>query len=99
VQALGPVAVGLYSFAVAWILGKIIDKTMGFRISEEDELAGIDVAEHAESAYEFGGIPAHAGSIHVGSIHLGGTLAGSTTAARADQEAPTEDAVPVAGAH
>jgi Amt family ammonium transporter len=57
VQVLGPVAVGLYSFAVAWILGKIIDKTMGFRIPEEDEVAGIDFAEHAETAYEFGGIP------------------------------------------
>ena len=33
VQALGPVAVGLYSFSIAWILGKIIDKTMGFRVS------------------------------------------------------------------
>ena len=57
VQVLGPVAVGLYSFAVAWILGKIIDKTMGFRLPEEDEVAGIDLAEHAETAYEFGGIP------------------------------------------
>ena len=38
VQVLGPVAVGLYSFTVAWILGKIIDKTMGFRVSEEDEV-------------------------------------------------------------
>src|SRR6202012_2230676 len=55
-QVLGPVAVGLSSFSLAWILGKIIDKTMGFRISEDDELEGIDVAEHAESAYEFGGI-------------------------------------------
>src|SRR5213078_4893597 len=48
VQALGPVAVGLYSFTVAWILGKIIDKTMGFRIPVEDEVSGIDVAQHAE---------------------------------------------------
>ncbi len=31
VQAVGPVAVGLYSFTVAWIIGKVIDKTMGFR--------------------------------------------------------------------
>jgi Amt family ammonium transporter len=56
VQVLGPVAVGLYSFTVAWILGKIIDKTMGFRISEEEEVAGIDLAEHAETAYDFGTI-------------------------------------------
>jgi Amt family ammonium transporter len=30
---------------------------MGFRISEEDEALGIDLAEHAESAYEFSSIP------------------------------------------
>jgi ammonium transporter, Amt family len=63
VQALGPVAVGLYSFTIAWILGKIIDKTMGFRISEEDEVTGIDITQHAETAYELGNIhPVHAGS-------------------------------------
>jgi ammonium transporter, Amt family len=93
VQALGPVAVGLYSFAVAWVLGKIIDKTMGFRVSDEDELAGIDIAEHAETAYELGGIPqVHAGSLHMGSLH-----AASDHAAMASQAAPAEDTAPVAG--
>jgi Amt family ammonium transporter len=56
VQVLGPVAVGLYSFTVAWILAKIIDKTMGFRLPAEDEVVGIDLAEHAETAYDFGTI-------------------------------------------
>jgi ammonium transporter, Amt family len=56
VQALGPVAVGLYSFTVAWILAKIIDKTMGFRVTEEDEVTGVDLTEHAETAYDFGTI-------------------------------------------
>ncbi len=56
VQALGPVAVGLYSFTVAWILGKIIDKTMGFRVTPEDEATGVDLTEHAETAYDFGAI-------------------------------------------
>ena len=66
VQALGPVAVGLYSFAIAWILGKIIDKTMGFRVSEADEVAGIDIAEHAETAYELGNVhPVHSVSAAV----------------------------------
>jgi Amt family ammonium transporter len=53
VQVLGPVAVGCYSFSVAWILGKIIDKTIGFRVSEEDELTGVDLSQHAETAYDF----------------------------------------------
>jgi ammonium transporter, Amt family len=70
VQALGPVVVGLYSFAVAWILAKIIDKTMGFRVSTEDEVMGIDVAQHAESAYELGDIqPGHAVGAGAGSLH------------------------------
>jgi Amt family ammonium transporter len=55
VQALGPVAVGLYSFAIAWVIGKIIDKTMGFRVEEEDEVAGVDITEHAETAYDYTG--------------------------------------------
>ena len=48
--------VGLYSFTTAWILGKVIDKTMGFRLSEEDEIVGIDLAEHAETGYDLGSV-------------------------------------------
>ncbi|MBG0812924.1 ammonium transporter [Planomonospora sp. ID82291] len=54
VQVLGPVAVGAYSFVVSWILAKVIDKTMGFRISAEDEVAGIDITTHAETGYDLG---------------------------------------------
>ncbi|WP_285725083.1 ammonium transporter [Psychromicrobium xiongbiense] len=54
-QAIGSFAVLLYSFVVAFILGWIINKTMGFRISEEHEVNGIDISIHAETAYEFGG--------------------------------------------
>ena len=36
-----------------WVLGKIIDKTMGFRVSEEDEVTGVDLSQHAETAYDF----------------------------------------------
>ena len=52
-QALANVAVGVYSFTMAFILGKVIDKTIGFRIKEDDEVAGIDQVEHAETAYDF----------------------------------------------
>ena len=58
-QVLGPVAVGVYSFIAAWIIGTIIDKTVGFRISEDDEVAGIDIAAHAESGYDLA--PSHSG--------------------------------------
>jgi Amt family ammonium transporter len=46
-------AVSVYSFAVAFILGWLIDKTIGFRAKPDAEISGIDIAEHAESAYDF----------------------------------------------
>lgn len=36
------------------MLGKIIDKMMGFRVSAEDETAGVDFTQHAETAYAEG---------------------------------------------
>jgi Amt family ammonium transporter len=38
------------------IIGFVIEKTIGFRVKTENELAGVDLSEHAESAYEMGGI-------------------------------------------
>jgi Amt family ammonium transporter len=31
----------------------VIDRTIGFRLSEDDEVAGVDQAQHAETAYDF----------------------------------------------
>jgi Amt family ammonium transporter len=53
VQLIPAVAIGLYSFVVAFILGTIIDKTIGFRIKEDEEAAGIDSVLHGESGYAF----------------------------------------------
>jgi Amt family ammonium transporter len=36
------------------IIALVIHKTVGFRVSHEAELAGVDLSEHAETAYEFG---------------------------------------------
>jgi Amt family ammonium transporter len=55
-QALGVGAVATYSFVVTLILGLLLEKTIGFRVSRDEELEGIDLTEHAESAYEFDGI-------------------------------------------
>jgi Amt family ammonium transporter len=57
-QVLGPIAIGGYSFIVTWVIGKIIDKTMGFRIPVEDEVTGIDVTTHAETGYDLGTVHA-----------------------------------------
>ena len=51
-QLIGAGAVLAYSFIATLIIGKIIDATIGFRISGDQEVAGIDLAVHAERAYE-----------------------------------------------
>jgi Amt family ammonium transporter len=51
-QATAAFAVLAYSFLVTYVIGRLLDTTMGFRVDEESELVGLDVATHAESAYE-----------------------------------------------
>ncbi len=51
-QALGVGLVAIYSFLVTLVLGFIIEKTIGFRVKQDSEIEGIDLNEHAESAYE-----------------------------------------------
>jgi ammonium transporter, Amt family len=53
-QALAIVVVALYAFTVSFILAKLIDRVMGFRVSADDETAGVDFAQHAETAYAEG---------------------------------------------
>jgi len=53
-QLLAMAAVALYAFTVTFALGKAIDKTMGFRLSQEDENSGVDFTQHAETAYAEG---------------------------------------------
>ena len=43
-----------YAFAVSFVLAKVIDRVMGFRVSAEDETAGVDFTQHAETAYAEG---------------------------------------------
>lgn len=54
VQAIAGFAVLIFSFLVALALGFAIEKTIGFRVKSEDEIAGIDVVVHGEAAYSFG---------------------------------------------
>lgn len=51
-QVIGAAAVLAYSFIATLIIGKVIDLIFGFRITQDQEVAGIDVAIHAERAYE-----------------------------------------------
>jgi len=50
-QIFGVLVVGIYAFVVSWVLLKIIDATMGLRVSLEDEVTGLDLGEHSETAY------------------------------------------------
>jgi Amt family ammonium transporter len=50
-QVLAIVSVIIFSFVLTFIIAKAIDATIGLRVSEEDENAGLDQSPHAETAY------------------------------------------------
>ncbi|MFD7014416.1 ammonium transporter [Streptomyces sp. NPDC059161] len=54
-QAIGVGAVLGYSLVVSAVLAFALDKTIGMRVPEDDEVLGIDQVEHAETAYDFSG--------------------------------------------
>jgi ammonium transporter, Amt family len=52
-QASSVVVALIYSFVVTWILLKVLDRTMGLRVSEEHEANGLDLSQHGEAGYSF----------------------------------------------
>jgi len=48
---IGIVAISAYSFVVTFIILKVLDVTMGIRVSEDDEELGLDVTQHGERGY------------------------------------------------
>lgn len=54
IQAIGAFAVLAYSFVISLVLALILKATVKVRVSEDDEIGGIDRAVHAEGAYELG---------------------------------------------
>ena len=51
-QILSIAVVTIYSFVVTWIIATVIKSTMGIRVSADVELAGLDVSDHGEAAYQ-----------------------------------------------
>jgi Amt family ammonium transporter len=51
VQALGIGATMLWCGVVTWLLLKLLDATLGLRVSEEQESEGLDLAQHGEKSY------------------------------------------------
>jgi Amt family ammonium transporter len=92
-QAAASGIVSVFSFGVAFILGWIINKTIGFRVTADSEADGIDLAEHAESGYDLsisggGGSPNSA-------FAMAGIAGGkpATAAAEKADEAPVAEQV------
>lgn len=50
-QALGCLAVGIYAFVMSWLIATGIQKTVGFRVTSTDEIAGVDLVQHGELGY------------------------------------------------
>jgi Amt family ammonium transporter len=53
VQAIAIGVTWIYSFLVTLVLLKILDWTMGLRVTEEDESGGLDLSQHNEVGYNF----------------------------------------------
>ena len=51
-QLLGLAATLVWSFAISWILVKLLDKTVGLRVGEEEELEGLDITAHGERVHQ-----------------------------------------------
>jgi Amt family ammonium transporter len=64
VQALGAAAAFLWTFPTAYLTFRILHATVGLRVSPEEEMDGLDLGEHGESAYPdfalVAGVPAGA---------------------------------------
>ncbi|MEU8338894.1 ammonium transporter [Micromonospora tulbaghiae] len=91
-QAISALIVSVYSFVVAFVLGFVIDKTIGLRVSAEAEVDGIDIAEHAESGYDLSPTTGSSG----GAFAMAGIGAGKPAAEPAvetDESAPVSEKV------
>jgi Amt family ammonium transporter len=51
IQAFGVAVAAAFAFGVSVAIFKIIDKTIGLKVSDEEEEAGLDITQHAEKAF------------------------------------------------
>lgn len=51
IQAVAIAATAAFAFTVTWTLGKLVDITVGLRVTTEEETVGLDIAQHGERAY------------------------------------------------
>ena len=55
-QVVGAGVVLTFSFVVTGLIGLALHKTLGFRVSRDAEVSGIDLEEHAETSYDLGSL-------------------------------------------
>jgi Amt family ammonium transporter len=54
IQVIAIAAVATFAFCGSWLIGKLVDKTIGLRVKDMEEIVGLDISQHGERAY--GGI-------------------------------------------
>ena len=74
-QAVGAFAVLIVSFVVTYLIGLVLEKTVGFRVDSDDELRGVDQTEHAETGYDLTPIGALGRGLSFGGPHTGDSAA------------------------
>ncbi len=50
-QLIGVAVVWVFSYGMTWIIGKVLQKTMGLRVNQMEETIGLDISQHGERAY------------------------------------------------
>jgi Amt family ammonium transporter len=55
-QFVASIAVLAFSFVATLVIGKVLDVIVGLRVTPEEEDQGLDLSQHAETAYNFGDV-------------------------------------------
>ena len=50
-QLIGVVVVWAFAFVMTWVIGKLVNATVGLRVSSDEESVGLDISQHGERAY------------------------------------------------
>jgi len=66
-QAVAAFVVLAYSFILTLVIALVVKAVMGLRVSDEDEVTGIDQTTHAETGYELGGSLGMSGALQAAS--------------------------------
>jgi ammonium transporter, Amt family len=52
-QIVSIVATAVFALVVTFFILKVLDVVMGLRVSQDDEVQGLDVSQHGEEGYIF----------------------------------------------